>query len=145
VPHTSWANNMSMRRRASLAGVARPTQLRYGFYAERALGPRCAQVGLVGEFSPTCRASHHYSRTIDGMARDARNQARALARLGDDFPEHSPRVQSAQFTRYLPRYHHGLVNLCRLQCAAVATSAVPRAAVRDPAACTHPRRAGSQP
>jgi len=131
VLRTLWAGNMSLRRDAYLEVVAQdPPRHRYDFHADRVFGLRCEAAGLRGVFDLGCRAVHHYSRSLDGLSTDARNQGLALVRLHDEFPSQSPPLTPVQFTWYLPSYQRPLVNLCRRPTAAALVSAALRETVR---------------
>ena len=130
VLRTLWAGNISLRRKAYLDVVARPSQHRYDFHADRVFGLRCAEAGLRGVFDPTCQGIHHYSRSVSGLARDSHNQGLALIRLHEEFPDDCPPLRGDQFTWYLPRYQHPLVEFCRRRRAGSAVSTALRAAIR---------------
>ena len=125
-----WAGNVSLRREEYLMVAAAQSRNRYDFHEDRAFGFRCAAAGLTGVFDPACRAAHHYTRSVDRLARDARNQGLNLVRLHDEYPAHSRPLAADEFTWFLPDYQVPFVNLCRRPRAAAAASVLLRGVTR---------------
>lgn len=127
---TFWAGNVSLRREDYLKVAAAPSRYRYDFHADRSFGFRCAAAGLTGVFDPACRATHHYSRPVHRLARDARNQGLSLVWLHDEYPNRARSLTPDEFTWFLPTYQVPFVNLCKRPRAAEAASALLRGVTR---------------
>ncbi|HLI61611.1 MAG TPA: glycosyltransferase [Solirubrobacteraceae bacterium] len=113
VIRTLWAGNLSLRREAYLRIAAGPTGSRYDYHADRVFGLQCEAAGLRAVFEPACAAVHHYERTLAGLARDARRQGAALVLLAREHPRRAAPLHRDAFTRHLPGWLAGLVELAR--------------------------------
>ncbi len=81
-----WAGNFSMRRDVAEAMLDVPAA-RLGYHGDLQFGLRCRQAGLEPVFDRALQATHHYQRSVDAFARDARRSGAGRADLSREHPE----------------------------------------------------------
>jgi glycosyl transferase family 2 len=121
-----WAGNMSLRRDDALRVTATGPALPY--HADRALGLRCLEAGLRGEFDRSLRAAHLHTRTLDGFARDARAQGAGAAAVHALHEDVLGPLPETAFDHGLPAPAAAWLRLCRRPRPAAASAGLLRAA-----------------
>ena len=87
-----WAGNMSMRREIAETTLARPVN-RLAMNADLQFGLYCREAGLEPIFDRSLRASHHYQRSLEKFAEQARRSGECHIQLGQEFPELAAQLQ----------------------------------------------------
>jgi glycosyltransferase involved in cell wall biosynthesis len=65
-----WAGNMSLPRADALEVGLEPPGQRFKYHGDRDLGLRLLKAGFTGTFDRSLRASHLYTRSLEGFRRD---------------------------------------------------------------------------
>ena len=81
-----WAGNMSMRRDIAESTLVLPTG-RLAMNADLQFGLCCRDAGLEPVFDRSLLASHHFQRSLENFAEQARRSGESRVQLGRAFPE----------------------------------------------------------
>ena len=76
-----WLGNVSIRRSDCLSVGLHSDDFTASYHADRDLGFRMAEAGLVGRYDPSLVASHRHRRSDRAFLHDARRRGAGLARL----------------------------------------------------------------
>jgi glycosyltransferase involved in cell wall biosynthesis len=118
-----WAGNMSMRREDCMRVLVHADAPAVDYHADRALGLRCTDAGLLGAFDRSLRADHLHERDLDGFVRDARAQGAAGVTLHRVHQRQlGPHPGPEQFAQGLPAPLRRWLDICRRPRAAAASA-----------------------
>jgi glycosyltransferase involved in cell wall biosynthesis len=118
-----WGGNVSLRREDCLrVGIAVDGSPDLTRHDDMDFGIRCARAGLRGVFDRSLAARHLHDRSLDGFAREAREQGFQRHRLHREYPDALGPLEPHAFESGLPAPAVAVMRATRRPAAARAVS-----------------------
>jgi glycosyltransferase involved in cell wall biosynthesis len=117
-----WLGNVSLRRADAQRIGLRSAHFTASYHADRELGFRLGDAGLVGVFDESLRATHLHVRADGAFVRDALRRGAGVARLHELYPERLGPLSLDELVDGVPRPLRALVRRLGASGASVATA-----------------------